>query len=226
MLISSEKEFIFVHVYKVAGESIRKALLTYSDQLSLEKKLVVSALKVGSKLGFPVSSSSEYFIYSNKHVRALDIRQSISKEKYEEYFKFAFVRNPWDWQVSLFHYMKQTQDHHQNKLVKNLTNFDDYIEWRVNEEVKLQKSFLVDEEGKVIVDFIGRIETIQKDFSQICSKLNLGSIKLPNINQSKRSTYQDYYSAKSKELIYSAFKDDIDLFGYSFEGYSEQPIIA
>ena len=62
----------------------------------------------------------------------------LPRRVYEDFFKFAFVRNPWDWQVSLYHYMLQRREHFQHDLIKSIENFDDYIEWRVTEDRKLR----------------------------------------------------------------------------------------
>src|SRR5690606_20911543 len=66
------------------------------------------------------------------HITANDFRSQIPKSIFEEYFKFAFVRNPWDWQVSLYEYARQSPTHHEHVLTNSFKNFDDYIEWRVN----------------------------------------------------------------------------------------------
>ena len=50
----------------------------------------------------------------------------MSKKVFEEYFKFGFVENPWDWQVSLYTFMLKDAKHHQHEFVKSLKDFDEY----------------------------------------------------------------------------------------------------
>jgi hypothetical protein len=149
------------------------------------------------------------------HSSAREIKEKLPKKIYDTYFKFAFVRNPWDWQVSLYHYMLQTPVHFQYDLAKSLKDFDHYLEWRVNEDKNLQKDFVTDHNGNLIVDFIGRFENIEKDFEYICKKLDL-RCSLPHVNRSHHRDYRTYYNEKTKQLIYDHFKEDIDFFGYTF----------
>ena len=124
------------------------------------------------------------------------------------------MRNPWDWQVSLYHYARQTRKHFQYNLIKNFT-FDEYIEWRVLHDLHLQKSFLTDENGKVLVDFIGKLENIETDFSTVCQKLGI-EMRLPHRNKSKHDSYRKYYTDKTNQLVTEAFAEDIAMFDYEF----------
>ena len=136
-------------------------------------------------------------------------------EIFNEFFKFAFVRNPWDWQVSLYSFMRQTPSHFQHDLISPMT-FDKYIEWRVTEDRRLQKEFVVDGNGQQIVDFIGRYERLSQDFQHVCNVLELDTT-LPHKNPSSRRDYRIYYSEKSRRLVEEHFKEDLDFFGYTFD---------
>ena len=81
------------------------------------------------------------------HVFAKDLRKRIPKHIWNNYYKFTFVRNPWDWQVSIYHYIISQKSNHHHKLVKGMSGFDEYIRWRVFEDKHLQKEFVVDEQG-------------------------------------------------------------------------------
>jgi hypothetical protein len=96
-----------------------------------------------------------------------------------------------------------------------MKGFDEYIVWRVNEEKVLQKDFVTDSEGEMIVDFVGRYENLSKDFLKVCKILNINA-SLPHINKSSHMNYRSYYSAKTRSLVEENFSEDIELFGYTF----------
>jgi len=76
----------------------------------------------------------------NRHIKAAEIKNNISTKIWNNFFKFGFVRNPWGWQVSLYHYMLENKDHFQHKIIKN-KNFNEYIYWRIKQDLHLQKDF-------------------------------------------------------------------------------------
>ncbi len=51
-----------------------------------------------------------------------------------------------------------------------MESFEEYIEWRVEKDSHLQSDFFCNECGEVVVDFIGRIETLEKDFEKNVEK--------------------------------------------------------
>jgi hypothetical protein len=210
MLINHQHKFIFIHVYKVAGTSVLNALEneSYPDYVPHAYRPALTRFLRKFKLSpsFPM----------HMHSKARDVKAKLSPDIYDNYFKFAFVRNPWDWQVSLYEYGRQYKNHPQRQLMQSFRNFDEYLDWRVTEEKTLQKEFITDEAGNVIVDYIGRFEQLEQDFTTACSKVGL-EVTLPKFNKTKsRKSYTDYYSDRTQKLIYDHFREDIDFFGYSF----------
>ncbi len=211
MLISYSHQFLFIHVYKVAGTSIRRALAPFAHRP--EQKLVNRMLrKLGRDSGLPLS---RYRVFP-PHAKARELQARLPADVFTDFFKFAFVRNPWDWQVSLYHYMLQKDTHGQNPLVEAFESFDAYVEWRVSEDLWLQKEFVTDERGRLLVDFVGRFERLEGDFGRVCRKLGIET-ELPYVNPSSHRDYRTYYSAHSRRLIEEHFAEDIELFEYEFD---------
>ncbi|MBT8445756.1 MAG: sulfotransferase family 2 domain-containing protein [Gammaproteobacteria bacterium] len=207
MIVSHDKKFVFIHVYKVAGQSVRAAL---NDYVEKPETAIGRLAERVSQLGW-----LNRFRSISPHATALQAREHLGHEVYDSYFTFAFVRNPWDWQVSLYHFMKQSPLHPQYWLSRQFSDFDDYIEWRCKSDRKLQKSFLTDAHGKLIVDYIGRFETLNEDFAKICDKVGIES-KLPHKNRSKHEGYKKYYNDKTRALVAEYFAEDIEFFDYQF----------
>jgi hypothetical protein len=229
MLISYKNKFIFIHNYKVAGTSITRALEKYSlaDPLKFE-----SINKRIEKIHLLVRCYNFFTHYYRKatrgkkinpkllpfgsHNNSTIIKGQVSYVYWNEFFKFGFVRNPWDWQVSLYYQMLKDKKNHQHNLVKSMKNFDEYIRWRVKEDLHLQKEFFYDKDGNCMVDYIGKFENLEKDFNEVCRRIGVNA-KLPHSNKGKRrNDYRDYYTKETKKLVEEGFKEDIKLFGYEF----------
>ncbi len=214
MLISHSKKFIFIHNYKVAGTSVRKALDKYADRSFLRSSITS---KFNVLLGkYPNIYSDKYGV----HPTSIEVQSFLPTNIFDSYYKLGFVRNPWDWEVSLYIYMLKKTTHPQHELIKKMKSFEEYIDWRINEDLHFQKEFFYDVEGKRLVDFIGKFEDLNEDFDKICVKLNITDIKLPHVNKSQTKKYLKYYTPSTIDLVFEALKPDIELFGY------EKPILT
>lgn len=193
MLISHSHKYIFVHNYKVAGTSVHSALkASASTGPSLLKKISKNYPKIYT-YDFPA------------HSKASELKERLPKEMFDTYFKFGFVRNPWDWQVSLYKYMLLTKDHHQHQLVKSMNGFEEYIDWRINEDFHLQKEFFYDKDGTLLMDFIGKFENLSADFNTVCEKIGVRA-SLPHLKRSnEKDNLVKYYSEKTVNVAYKAF---------------------
>src|SRR5262245_58197116 len=175
-----------------------------------------------SRVGIHVNYWSRYRqrIF-REHATACTIRSRLPRGIYEQYFTFAFVRNPWDWLVSLYHYLLKTPSHRHHLRVLAMRNFREYAEFEIARGKRSQSDFVCDRHGKAIVNFIGRFETLHEDFAMVCWRLRIHAA-LPHVNRSGHADYCTYYRNDSVvDLVADHFRRDIDLFGYSFGGHAE-----
>lgn len=119
MLISNKRKFIFVHIYKNAGSSVTNALMPYAS--NKWQRMTSHVLK---RFNISLQFDPQPF---PSHIKASELINAMGKEAFEAFFSFAIIRNPWDWQVSLYKYMLKNASHHQHDLVKSLGSFDAYI---------------------------------------------------------------------------------------------------
>ena len=110
--------------------------------------------------------------------------------------------------------MLKDKTHHQHELAKELGNFEEYIKWRCENEVRYQKDFIYSSNNELLVNFVGRYENLGTDFNLICSRIGI-SASLPKLNVSNYKPYQDYYTEKTRDLVRQAFEPDIKTFDYS-----------
>lgn len=223
MLISYSHQFIFFHVTKAAGTSVKAVLEPYAQQ---PEKFKIN--RPPRMLGEQINPLYEMWASSLWHAKARDMQKELSEEVYNNFYKFSFVRNPWDWQVSYYHFILKEKDHVRHELVKSLDGFEEYLEWVISTKnpfpkgaTKLQKDLITDLEGKIIVDFVGRYETLEADFDLVCQRLNIKA-SLPCLNKSKHRDYREYYNNRTRKLVEKHFQDDIALFGYTFDSYQSQ----
>lgn len=208
MQLSHSHRFIFIHIFKTAGTSMRAALepLCQSPVQRIWRGLC-------NRLGVPTRPGCANL---SAHARAEDVRAALPAQIFDNYYKFAFVRNPWDWQVSWYHYVLQNEAHHEHAAVRALPCFDDYLRWRIDHPVWTQKDFVANRQGELIVDFVGRFETLEADFQRVCLATGVRA-RLPHLNRSRHDDYRLCYSNRSLQLVADHFQADIDFFGYRFE---------
>lgn len=210
MIISHKNKFLFIHIYKNAGTSIKVTLLPHCFG-TLHSYYV----RLSRKLNIPIPSKINPYLYGG-HIKAKDLIEVMGWESYQQYYTFAVVRNPWDWQVSQYKFMKKNPKHFQHQFIKKMTDFDEYIQWRCNYEVRFQKDYVCSEKGELIVNFVARFENLENDFPKICSNIGIKA-DLPRLNVSNNTPYQEFYTAETRDLVAKTFIKDIEYFEYEFE---------
>lgn len=207
MLISYHKKFLFVHIFKTAGTSITDSLARFCYRPDSTRPSNWMAF-------FSTNWTKIHRKPIKKHATATEIRDSLDREIFNSVFKFTFVRNPWDWQVSLYHYILENPENHGYEETMKMGSFRNFVFSR-EKLTFTQTSCLVDESGNLLVDFVGKFENLDQDFQSICHKVGI-SASLPHINKSKRTDYQDYYDAETRDLTARLYAEDIERFGYTF----------
>lgn len=216
MLLSYRYNFLFVHIAKTGGTSVRAALapLRWRDPMywlmfPCHRLSHLTGHRLGTK--FP------------RHARVIAAKEMLPHEVFAKLFKFAFVRNPWDLQVSSWHHLRRERPH----LVAHIQDFPGFIRWKldparpyqfhVDTSIERQSDYLKDLSGKIVVDFIGRYERLQEDFDAVCARIGIARRELPHKRQAKdRDDYRGYYDDATAELVARHFQPDIDAFGYRF----------
>ena len=190
---ADECQCIFIHIPKAAGTSVARTL----------------------------------FGKGSRHVPYFEY-EKINRRKFNRYFKFTFVRNPWDRLVSSYFFLKNggINDADAKWAKENFADFPDFgsfVRGWVNEENILswqhfmpQHYFVCNSDGKIMVDFVGKMENMQKDFSYVAMKLGCKK-ELEKVNVGERKSYASYYNNETREIVRRVYAKDIDLFGYANE---------
>ena len=210
-MISHDKKCIFIHIPKCGGTSVEDVIWP-QKQGRTEDDLW---------MGFVSRFENKYQTGGLQHLLARQVREEVGSDVFSAYYKFAFVRNPWDRIVSQFAYMQQRPDLMDFLGMTSDTEFKAYLELiRRKEHVQWmpQVRFLLDQDGSLLVDRIGRLEAFDEDCEQIFSALGLPLDQLPgHANRSKRQPFQAYYSDdETIEAVADIFSEDISFLGYKF----------
>ena len=151
------------------------------------------------------------------------------------YFRFAFVRNPWERLVS-WHQMILEKG--RNRKFENINSrfyrmvlsrgktFRDFIldcTEEVNENgsiksiVRNQTEYLLARDGTLGVDYTGRYEALDDDQGAIARRLGV-DMEMPHIKQSgDYGSWRQYYTDELAGIVEERFQLDIETFGYRFE---------
>ena len=210
-MISHDKKCIFIHIPKCGGTSVEDVIWP-KEQGRTEDDLW---------MGFVSRFENKYQTGGLQHLLAWQVREEVGRDVFRAYYKFAFVRNPWDRVVSQFAYMQRRPDLMDYVGMTSNTEFKAYLELiRLKEHVQWmpQVQFLLDHDGSLLVDRIGRLESFNEDCAQIFDALGLTLDQLPgHANRSKRQAFQYYYSdIEAVEVVADMFAEDISFLGYEF----------
>lgn len=149
--------------------------------------------------------------------------------KFNQYFKFSFVRNPWDRIYSAYTYLVLGGNKHGDMNIANeirsYQNFDHFVieglgtgRYRNHLLFIPQSEFILGPKGDLVVDFLGYYEQLEEDFYRI--RLITGKkLGLPQLNKTeKKNNFKDVYlSQESINIIEQIYRQDVKIFKYSFE---------
>ena len=159
------------------------------------------------------------------HLTAAQYQIIFNRCEFRKYYKFAFVRNPWDRLVSAFHFLK----HGGMNIVdsrwadENLAGYD--FEMFVEERLRCQRvnevhfrpqvDFICGYQGKPVLDYLGHFESYEEDFHKIATRLGLKNAPL-RLNTSQHKDYREYYTDQLRQIVAEYYAGDIELFDYKF----------
>ncbi len=198
MIVSPKYKFVFFAQEKTGCTSIYNVLENIED----DKKIV----------GEIVPKDHNNYLYS-KHTSCSEFQDN--HPEFIDYFKFAFVRNPWDRVVSWYNFQMHLSNVENVEADRNIKgiDFSSYVHKYTNiwaYDALNQYNFTK------CCDFIGRYENLQQDFNIICDKIGIPQQKLPHKNKTKYKHYTEYYDDETKEIVEERFAKDIEHFNYEF----------
>ena len=209
MLISDSHEFIFVRVRKTASRSMRSQLEPY---LLPRPSNPLARIKSRAML------EKDYRKFRFRaHDKITTAQKVMAAERFQRYFKFAIVRNPWSRLVSEYEFILRTPGHGRHRKVKKLRSFAAFVEMQIPRMDAYQTSQLCDGDGRLLMDYVGRLGNLQNDWQAICARIDIPCSGLPMINVGNSRPYVEYFTPKLRDLVAQHWSREIEMFGLEFE---------
>ena len=241
MILSHTHKFIYIKTYKTGSTSIETALSAVcgpgdviteaSEQLRGHRPQPAQNYRIEhpdkparpllKRLLLRPEKHYHPSVGYYEHMPAWRIRTYCGEDVWRDYYKFTFERNPWDRQVSWYHYKTKNLS---NLRKPTFTDFNRDAKRAYVENWDLYTQPTEDGSDAIVADFVGRYETLEADFANVLARIGLtGKVELPKVNVSKRrgsegggESYREAYGTADRELVATWYAREIAHFGYRF----------
>ncbi len=232
--VSDKHQFVFLAPHKVATTSILISLLPLFAFEDVEAE-DFDNLEWGptfKRNDVRIGDVHKLFISEGAQISKAQFLAEMGN-KYHRYFKFAFVRNPWDRLVSCYLSKlvqggrgMQLGSYGDVTLRRNMT-FEEFAgavcripDEMANTHFRSQYITVCDDgpNKTVLADFVGRLETLDEDFRVVAERIGLkANLSHTGRSRSRNSlSYRDFYDERLARMVSERYHEDANIFGYSF----------
>jgi hypothetical protein len=221
MPIFKEHKCIHVHIPKTAGTTINAAL-GIIDLFGTDKP-IVNEYNTDIMYGFTEKLEFD-------HMTASQLMQFIPEKVWFPFFKFAFVRNPYDRLLSQYCYASKHMDYRMMSeeyfesfptFIQSLARYYDEYEKDCSQMQMShyipQWKFVTDSDGKLLVDYIGKFESFNAHFKFVLDTCKITPHFDPfttKLQASEHRVWTDHYDNDTKRTVYNLYKGDFKMFDY------------
>jgi hypothetical protein len=206
MIISFRHKFVFTAVPKTGTHAVRRALREHLGPDDLEQ------VRLFVEKTFPIPELARI---QHGHVTLQELQPHLPPEQFDRFFKFAFVRNPFDRFVSYCSFVTRNKGEFLDAPQRVMTYFAANPPWQ-HILFRPQHSFVTGADGALLADHVGRVETMQESYDEIAQRIGIPTAVLEKVNATKRRDYRDYYTPPLIEAVAALYARDLELFGYQF----------
>ncbi len=231
MIISHAHKFIFIKTAKTAGTSIEAFLSPHCGPDDILTPIVPAVeghrarnhqatvtalgefLRHGRDLSTALTSPGKKSPKFYNHIAARHVRERVTQQVWDEYFKFCVERNPWDKVLSHYHMAAARAG--------GTLSLDQYF---ARGRFPLNYFRYTDRIGeRIIVDRVLRYERLTDELGEVFALLKIpfnGSlgVRAKAEYRSDRQPYESVLTADQRERIRCIFAREIALHGYEFRG--------
>lgn len=222
-IINFSHKFLFVHVPKSAGTSVTRVLSAFTCLGDVE----VGGTEFGEKLAR--AYQPRFGVY--KHSTGAELRRIVGDRVWADMYKFAFVRNPYARAFSIFTFLKNKfRDWPGSEIMDGFDDFDQFVASDFfltdgPDRVLRPQLFWLRTSGDdetLLVDFVGRVESIEVDLAHVVGRLAAGTEgthneSVPHANASSDpGAWRSAYAAEAtRARVAQRYARDFKSFSYS-----------
>lgn len=218
MLVSHRKQFIYLKTVKTAGTSVESYFEPYCmldgewQQTHTREEYSSSAGIIGYR-GLH-SKGKTYF----NHISAAGLKALLPEAIWQQYFKFAVIRDPFDKQVSAFYFFSKMKgielSHDSKELVKQFRAWLSQTKGIYDGD-----KYLI--ESKFILDGYIKYETLQQDLIKVGDLLDIPyeEARLPRFKSEfrpvARQHFAEFYDQPTVDIVRQRYEFELEKFGYA-----------
>lgn len=208
MIISHRHRFIFFAVPRTATHSIRRALRPHLGEDDWEQQML------NGRQTIPVPGLAAL---GHGHAGYRLLAAHLPAEMLDSYFKFGFVRHPLDRFVSACFFLNRGNQDFRGRETDCMKQLIRRAPFRRRVLIAPQHLLLADDREQIGMDFVGRFETLQDSFGEICRRIGIPADGLPQENPTRHGGDGRYLDDELREWAADFYRKDFELFGYDPE---------
>jgi len=193
-VFNSTKKYVFIKVFKTGSRTVTRSLLRNDS---------------GVKHLTRIQNGEQ-----TRHVESSWIKENIFPKKgldWDEYFKFGFVRNPWDREVSNYFFNGGKLKPPEDVPFKEFLNAHLFKGGQINITNIPQCDYLID------VNYVARFENYIEEVKYLFNRIDVPmSQPLMHMNKTEHKPYWEYYDDADIIKVEEWYKKDIEMYNYEF----------
>ena len=205
MIVSHRHRFIFFAVPRTGTHAIRAALGPLLGDEDWQQQTLTQNVRL------PVPGLARF---GHGHLSLRQVRENLPPTIWRDYFKFGFVRNPYDRFVSVCAMLNKRNPGYRGNERAFMKRAFGFPRFRQRVLVRPQVDMLVDDTGELGMDYLGRYETLERSFAEVCRRMGVAEVELEKSNASEHGAYSTYYDDELLALVTGFYRRDFEDLDY------------